>query len=566
METLFYSLGGMREIGKNLYCIEQNEEVIIIDAGIKFPSWDTSEWIEKIFPNLSYLKKKRILGIIITHGHEDHIGAITYLLEHFGKKNIYTSKFTSALLLARIEETFKKDKKKWKKIVKIVDEFSEINIPPFKISFFQVNHSIPGALGVIIHTNQGIIVATGDYKISSIGTIAKQTDLKKLSKLAKEQGIDLLLADSTNSEIEGRTPGEEEVIRTAEQAIKKTRGKVFFTSFATNFLRIKEIISVAHSLNRQVKLVGKSLERMLKISKDNELLGWTEEAAQTINLTNKLFKKEENNKQLLICTGSQGEQGSVLERIVHAHRHFITSSDSVILSSSAIPGNFLRVRWLEELLKKLTHNVLTNSDKKDKKQIVHVSGHAAKEEQKLLLLTTKPKYFIPIHGDLRMMIKQKETAESTGIKGENIFLPRNGTIISMKNGKCRIVEELDKKFTDPLFLLKQRNRKKSKKLIDQTQLDKQLRIQLNGILIIQWIKDLKNANLQLLTKGTCPNCFKKEKIKKMEKSLWDIIKIKLKDPETKEDIGNIDKQLKGAIRTQINNKKCLPEMIFVSSS
>ncbi len=129
--------------------------------------------------------------------------------------------------------------------------------------------------------------------------------------------------------------------------------------------------------------------------------------------------------------------------------------------------------------------MLTNSDKKDKKQIVHVSGHAAKEEQKLLLLTTKPKYFIPIHGDLRMMIKQKETAESTGIKGENIFLPRNGTIISMKNGKCRIVEELDKKFTDPLFLLKQRNRKKSKKLIDQTQLDKQLRIQLNGILIIQ---------------------------------------------------------------------------------
>ncbi|WNE40926.1 MAG: Ribonuclease J1 [Mycoplasmataceae bacterium] len=414
-----FALGGLHEVGKNCYVLEKNDDIIIVDCGIKF--LNGSNLADGTIPNFSYLleNKNRIKGLFITHGHEDHIGGIPYLLQLIPNIPIYGSEFSISLLKQKLRGESKEK-------TTIFRDDSVIRTGEFRVNFFRVTHSIPGSFGLIIEVieDDTRIAITGDFKFDWT-EIGEKFDLVKLAEWGKK-GIDLLLSDSTNAEVEGNTPSEAKVINRLERIIMEATGRVIITSFASNVYRLKKVIEIAKKTNKKIVLLGSSLMKMMKVIQKASL--W--ELDSSIFLKSTAIAKTPNNKLIIFCTGSQGEEKAVLSRL--AHQNYpdwkIASGDSIILTSSPIMDNKLNVEVVSNKLFSLGAKIYENS----KDDLLHASGHACQEDLKLMLTLTKPNYFMPFHGDFRMLKKHGYLAQDLGISSEKIFVCDNGNVVEAK--------------------------------------------------------------------------------------------------------------------------------------
>ncbi|MBW3058263.1 ribonuclease J [Spiroplasma poulsonii] len=430
--TKVFALGGLEEVGKNTYCIEHDEELIMLDAGVKFPS-STMLGVDAVIPNYNYLKEnqRKIKALFITHGHEDHIGGIPYLLREVTIPIIYAPRLAAALIRDRLKEA----KLEQTTIVKEVDNMSVIKTKNFKINFFAVNHSIPDAFGISVMTPNGKVVSTGDYKFDWT-PLGHRSDIERMANMGQE-GVMLLMADSTNAEVEGYTQTETKIIKNIAELFVKAKGRILISTFASNVHRIQHIVEIANKYGRKILVFGRSLDRIIKIIRQMGHLKISDKAFIKANDA----KNYKDNEILIICTGSQGEPMAALSRIANnQHQHIsIVPGDTVIFSSSPIPGNQADV---ERVINKLVRAGAIVQENSPLNQI-HTSGHASQEEQKLLFTLLKPKYFMPMHGDYRMLRQHGETASSVNVPKENVFICANGDQIEMLNGTAAIGKRIE---------------------------------------------------------------------------------------------------------------------------
>ncbi|WP_342269017.1 ribonuclease J [Spiroplasma endosymbiont of Aspidapion aeneum] len=430
--TKVFALGGLEEVGKNTYCIEYDDELIMIDSGIKFP--DSSELgVSAIIPSFNYLveNNKKVKALFITHGHEDHIGGIPYLLQQVTIPVIYAPRFAAALIIDRIKE-FRLQNKTTVREYKENDVYSTKH---FSVTFAALNHSIPDAFGILVDTPNGSIFSTGDFKFDWT-PLGNKANVQRLARIGND-GVELLMSDSTNAEVEGYTVGEQSIISNIEAIFLKTSGRIFIATFASNAHRIQHIMLLAKKYSKKIVVFGRALERLIKISRQ---LG-------DFKLDDKMFIKPSEislfpqNQLLFICTGAQGEPNAALTRISrNEHQNvFLSQGDTIIMSASPIPGNRASV---ESVINKLTkRGAVVYDNSTDKK--VHTSGHASQEEQKLLFSLLKPKFFMPMHGEYRMLKTHGETAVKVNVKPNNVFIVSNGDQINIQNGEASINERVD---------------------------------------------------------------------------------------------------------------------------
>ncbi len=421
--TKVFALGGLEEVGKNTYCIEYDNEIIMIDAGVKFPD-ATQLGVSAVIPDFSYLveNNSKLKGLFITHGHEDHIGGIPYLLQQVEVPVINAPALAAALIRDRLKE-YKLQNKTVVREYTENDVYSTVN---FTIQFAAVNHSIPDAFGVHVQTPNGAIFSTGDYKFDWT-PLGHDANVQRLATWGND-GIELLMADSTNAEVEGYTIGERKVIQNIDTLFLKSKGRIIIASFASNVHRLQHIIELANKYGRRIVVIGRSIERIIKIIRQMGHL----------NINDKMFIKPheiENfpkNQIMILCTGSQGEPMAALSRISRMEHQTIKiiPGDTVIMSSSPIPGNRADVENVINKLTRIGANVIENSG--DNK--IHTSGHASQEEQKLLFTLLKPRCFMPMHGEYRMLKIHGETAMKVNVKPHNVFVVANGDQIELHNG------------------------------------------------------------------------------------------------------------------------------------
>jgi len=430
--TKVFALGGLEEIGKNTYVVEYENEIIIIDAGVKFP--DASMLgVNAVIPDYSYLveNQAKIKAMFITHGHEDHIGGIHYLLKQVKVPVIFAPELAAALIRDRLKEHKLTNATTVKDYV-ADDKWKSKNL---EVSFAALNHSIPDAFGILIKTPNGNIFTTGDYKFdwSPLGHFA---ELDKLAAMGNE-GIELLMADSTNAEVEGYTIGEKKVIENLDKLFLKAKGRILITTFASNVHRIQYIIQTANKYGRKIAILGRSIERIIKIIRKMGHLKISEK--QFIKAND--IHKYPDNQIMVITTGSQGEPLAALSRIAN-NKHQTVSvkpGDTIIFSSSPIPGNRADVESLVNRLTRVGANVIENNGPNK----IHTSGHASQEEQKLLFSLLKPNYFMPMHGEYRMLKKHVETAESVNLAKGHGFVVANGDQIELLNGVAKVGKRID---------------------------------------------------------------------------------------------------------------------------
>ena len=419
-----YALGGLGEVGKNMYCVENENQIIIIDAGVKFPGVEFPG-IDYIIPNYTHLKNNRnkIRALFITHGHEDHIGGIPFLLQNVNIPIIYAPRLAAALINNRLEEYHLSDRVK----ISIYDENTIVPIDGWNISFFRVTHSIPDSFGVVVDTSEGRIVSTGDFKVD-LTPIGPDIELLRMAELGKE-GVDLLLSDSTNAENEGHTPSEKNVFDSINEIFDDTTGRLIISTFSSNISRIQQICQAALLHNRHIAIIGRSMEKAVEISRS---FGYIK-IPDSMIIPASDIKQYKNNEILVICTGSQGEPMAALSRIAggeHKDLH-IMPGDTVVFSSSAIPGNGVMIDHVVNLLTRAGADVVTNSILSD----IHSSGHPAKEELRLVLKMFRPKYFMPMHGEYRMLRLHAELAATVGVPIENTFVLNNGDTLTLSRHK-----------------------------------------------------------------------------------------------------------------------------------
>jgi ribonuclease J len=472
-----FALGGLEEVGKNTYIVEQENEVIIIDVGVKFAN-NIAFGIDAILPDYTYLTQKhlKVKAILITHGHEDHIGGIPYLLKQVKVPFIYSPYLASGLIREKLKSHQIDDLPK----IVVVDNTNVIKLKNFTISFFNVNHSIPDALGIKLTTKHGTIISTGDYKFDWT-PLGNKSDLIKMAEIGKEN-VSLLLSDSTNSEIEGQTMSEKKVIKRIGELFSKAKGRILISTFASNVHRIQQIIEVANIYKRKILIFGRSLERIITIIRQLGHLKILDKCFIKANES----KKYKNNQLVIICTGSQGEPMAALSRIAKKeHKHIkIIEGDTVIFSSSAIPGNKINLERVINNLTRLGAIVLENSPLNS----LHTSGHAAQEEQKLMLTLINPRYFMPMHGDYRMLKAHAKTAIQVGILKENIFVCSNGEPIILKKGICTLSKE--KINTGPIYLSGVNGKPITKNIINEREI-----LSSNGLIAIIITVDAKRRKL-----------------------------------------------------------------------
>lgn len=419
-----YALGGLCEVGKNTYCIESDESLIIIDAGVRFPGVNFPG-VNYVIPDYQKLKssQQKLRALIITHGHEDHIGAIPFLIQSVHIPVIYAPKLASALIKKKLEEM------RIRETVNIVeyDSDTELNIAEFHIKFFYVTHSIPDAYGVVVDTPQGRIVHTGDFKID-LTPVGHQIELSKIAQIGTE-GVDLLLSDSTNAEIEGYTPSESNVLKSIYEIFDNAQGRMILSTFSSNVSRIQQIVQVAVEFGRKIAIIGRSMENVVQIARDFGYIKIPDNAIIPVEDVREYKAKE----VCILCTGSQGEPMAALSRIANGeHKDLsIIPGDTVVFSSSAIPGNGVLIDKIVNKLVRKGADVLTNSILFH----VHSSGHPSKQELRLMLKLMNPTYFMPIHGEYRMLKLHGEIAESLGIPKSNIFILENGESIVLNKHK-----------------------------------------------------------------------------------------------------------------------------------
>lgn len=420
-----YALGGLNEVGKNTYCIEDDNNLIIIDAGVMFPE-ESVLGINYVIPDYTHLKDNRwkIKALFITHGHEDHIGGIPFLIQNVNIPVIYAPKLAAALIKHKLEENNIKEKVN---IVEI-DEDSDINIcDDFRVTFFHMTHSIPDSYGISVETHQGRIVTTGDFKID-LTPVDKDISLSKIARIG-EEGVDLLMSDSTNAEKEGYTPSERSVIDSINEVFTKAPGRLIISTFSSNVSRIQQIVEAAVNHNRKILVIGRSMDSIINMARKYGYIHIPDSAI----LSAENVKTVKSNQICILCTGSQGEPMAALSRIANNEHPSvkIIPGDTIVFSSSPIPGNTASINRVVNQLTRLGANVLTNSVLLN----LHASGHPSKQELRLILKLVKPKYFMPVHGDYRMLRIHAELAEQMGIPKENTFVLGNGDVLTLYHHK-----------------------------------------------------------------------------------------------------------------------------------
>lgn len=427
-----FALGGLSEIGKNMYAIEYGNDIVIIDCGNKFPD-ESLLGIDLIIPDISYLVEniERVRALIVTHGHEDHIGGIPFFLKKVNVP-VYATRFTLGLIELKLKEhRFLRESE----LIEINSE-SNFEIGEMCISFFKVNHSIPDCLGIVFNTPEGTIVHTGDFKFDLTPANNEQSDIHKMAAIGNK-GVMLLLSESTNAERPGFTPSEQMVGKNLEAIFRKAERKIIVSTFASNVSRIQQVVNAAEKCERKLALLGRSMVNVVKIAMERGYLfipkGMLIEARDINELP--------PERLTILCTGSQGEPMAALSRLSTGNFRDaeILSEDTVIFAAGPIPGNEKNVTRIVDNLYKLGAHVIYGSGSSSG---MHVSGHGYQEDLRLMLTLMKPKYFIPIHGEYRMLHHHRMLAESVGVEQENTFILKNGDVVDVENTIARCTRSL----------------------------------------------------------------------------------------------------------------------------
>ncbi|MDG5790018.1 ribonuclease J [Evansella sp. AB-P1] len=422
-----FALGGLNEIGKNMYAIQYEDEIIIIDCGNKFPD-ESLLGIDLIIPDISFLieNKDKVKGLIVTHGHEDHIGGIPFLLKKL-KIPVYATRFTLGLIELKLKEH---KILRETKLVEI-DSSSTISFNGFNVEFFKVTHSIPDCLGIVFRTPEGNIVHTGDFKFDYTPAKKEHSEIHKMAEIGKE-GVLLLLSESTNAERRGSTPSEQMVGEHVDEAFLKAEGKVILSTFASNVSRLQQAIDAATKTNRKLALLGRSMVNVVEVAIERGYLDVPDGMMIDQNEINSLPPE----KICILCTGSQGEPLAALSRLSTGNFRGVEvlAGDTVILAAGPIPGNEKAVTRIVDNLFTIGAKVIYGSGSSSG---MHVSGHGYQEDLKLMLTLMNPTYFIPIHGEYRMLHHHRQLAESVGLKKGNSFIIKNGDVVEIKNREAR---------------------------------------------------------------------------------------------------------------------------------
>ena len=424
-------LGGLGEVGRNMMLLEYQDSILIIDMGLGFPGEDMPG-IDCVIPNTNYLKinKRNILGMLLTHGHYDHIGAIPYILPRIGSLPIYTSSLTKGIILKRQEEFPNQPKLE----IEEIKDGSEINLGPFKIEAFRQNHNIPENLGFFVQTPIGNIVHTSDFKFDLTPVNDLPTNFERLKEIGKRE-ILLLMSESTGAEEEGHSLSEKTIFENLDKIFQDAQGRIIAASFASLINRIQQLITLSEKYKRKVAIEGRSMKTNIEIAQNLKII----KVKNGTFVKAKDITKFPDDKITVICTGAQGEEDAVFMRIANREHKFIRikKGDTIIFSSSIVPGNERSVQALKDEFHRQRARVFHY-----KMMDIHASGHARQEELKQMLQLMKPKFFLPIYGQYSMLVRHAELAEEEGIPKKNIVVAENGQVINLNQKRIFIEREM----------------------------------------------------------------------------------------------------------------------------
>lgn len=484
-EVRVFALGGLGEVGKNCYCIEFKDQIFIIDCGVLF-SDENLLGIDYVIPEFTYLveNKEKIKGLFITHGHEDHIGAIPYLLSKVNIPCIYAPKMAYDLIVSKLKDRQILDYK-----IEMYQPNSVFKFDEIVVKFARVSHSIPDSFGIIVETPLGAIFETGDFKMD-MTPVGPHAEYHKLTQMSMKKTL-LLMSDSTNAERTEMIESEKKIGESISNIFADIQGRVIIATFASNVYRIKQILDASFEYGRKISILGKSMEKVVEISRKNKF----------IDIPDKSFIKPEeienldNDNVTILCTGSQGESLAVLSKIANNTHKLIKAkeTDTVIFSSSPIPGNQQAVNKTINQLQMQGVDVITHGPLFD----THTSGHASQDGLKLMINLCNPKYFMPIHGEHRMQVIHADLAVDTGMKSENTFVMDNGDVLVMRENEAFL--EKQKINAQPIYI-------EGSVLTDisSTLIKERKDISKEGIILINFILDNQNklvSNIQIDYKG-----------------------------------------------------------------
>ena len=515
-ETKIVVLGGLGEVGKNMYCVMHRDSIVIIDAGVSFPESDLMG-IDYVLPDFTFLKENedKIKALLITHGHEDHIGGIPFLLQSINIPAIYAPNHAKELIAVKLQ-----DKNLRYDNLFVYTEDTRLKFQDIEIEFFRTTHSIPDSHGISINTPDGRIITTGDYKFD-LTPIGPMADLYKMASLG-EKGVDLLIGDSTNALNEGFSNSESVVDETLGEMFDKCKNnRIIIATFASNIYRVKHIFETCYKHNRKICIFGRSMENNINISINGGYIDHKE-----LLITPEEANNLKPGEVTILCTGSQGEPLAALSRISNGtHKQIkLRPDDVVIFSSSAIPGNALSISKTVNKLYLKGVKVYTNTSLSD----LHTSGHANEEEVKLMIRLTKPKYLMPFHGDYRMLKKQADIGINCGIPKENTFILKNGDTLVMKD---HVITKGDSMPGADIYVDGNRIGEIGSAVIKDRQI-----MANDGILVVIANVDMKKRELlikpNITTRGFILVNENEELIHKIETKAETTIKTSLQDPKT----------------------------------